>query len=389
MNMTIIAYAQNCEDVLLWRALGHVENGFYVDIGAWSPDEHSVTKLFYEKMWHGVNVEPLPTMFAELLAHRPNDINLFKAVSDIPGQVEFYNIENTGLSTFDSDAAERAKTVIETCSVSLVEVITLADIWRCYIPQDQDVHFLKVDVEGFEEKVLRGSDWKIYRPWIVVVEATVPLTPKLNHQSWEPILIESGYKFVWFDGLNRYYVAKEHGHLEDAFCSQPNVFDDYRSIEAVRLEERALTAEALYQASKARIKELETLHAEIRRDIPLGFAPLKRYFKAKLAPLRKLNEGTQRSLLSRLVLGHSGKPSWLVRRVLFHTSGKPRRFLKRMVFHKDGRPRERFRNWIFSSEYQSLRSAVFPKTRYPKELSSRAIEIKQKLEAMAKAEISK
>lgn len=33
--MTFISFAQNYEDVMLWRALGQVKDGFYVDVGAW------------------------------------------------------------------------------------------------------------------------------------------------------------------------------------------------------------------------------------------------------------------------------------------------------------------------------------------------------------------
>lgn len=33
--MTFVSYAQNFEDVMLYRALKHVEKGFYIDVGAW------------------------------------------------------------------------------------------------------------------------------------------------------------------------------------------------------------------------------------------------------------------------------------------------------------------------------------------------------------------
>ncbi len=32
-----ISHAQNFEDVILWRALKHVQNGFYIDVGAQDP----------------------------------------------------------------------------------------------------------------------------------------------------------------------------------------------------------------------------------------------------------------------------------------------------------------------------------------------------------------
>ena len=56
----MISYAQNFEDVILWRALRDVPNGFYIDIGAGHPVADSVTMHFYEHGWRGINVEPDP-----------------------------------------------------------------------------------------------------------------------------------------------------------------------------------------------------------------------------------------------------------------------------------------------------------------------------------------
>ena len=59
---SFVSYAQNYEDLMLWRALRHVEQGFYVDCGAYDPEEHSVTKAFYERGWSGINIEPVPSL---------------------------------------------------------------------------------------------------------------------------------------------------------------------------------------------------------------------------------------------------------------------------------------------------------------------------------------
>jgi hypothetical protein len=37
------------------------------------------------------------------------------------------------------------------------------------------------------------------------------------------------YRYAWFDGLNRYYVAEEHAELLQHFGVQPNVFDGFIS----------------------------------------------------------------------------------------------------------------------------------------------------------------
>ncbi len=91
----------------------------------------------------------------------------------------------------------------------------------------QDVHWLKIDVEGLEEQVLRGWDSTVLRPWIILIEATVPMSTKLNYEAAELIIVEAGYSFVYFDGLNRFYVAPEHPELASAFTSPPNVFDEF------------------------------------------------------------------------------------------------------------------------------------------------------------------
>ena len=57
--MTFISYAQNFEDIRLWRALKFFENGFYIDVGANDPTHDSVTKAFYDRGWSGINVEPM------------------------------------------------------------------------------------------------------------------------------------------------------------------------------------------------------------------------------------------------------------------------------------------------------------------------------------------
>ena len=104
--MTFVSYAQNFEDVLLWRALGHIDKGFYIDLGASDPDIDSVTRAFYERGWSGINVEPVTEQFRRLTGSRLRDINLRVAVSDVPGTAGLFVMRGTGLSTLDRGLAE-------------------------------------------------------------------------------------------------------------------------------------------------------------------------------------------------------------------------------------------------------------------------------------------
>ncbi len=226
--MTFISYSQNFEDVLLWRALGKVQGGFYIDVGANDPELHSVTKAFYDAGWSGINIEPMPSYAQPFVEQRPRDINLNCAAGSASGEIVLYEVpEMNGWASTDPDvaAAHRADgfEVVE----NRVPLRTLADICAEYVKGE--IHFLKIDVEGFEGEVLKGMDLQRWRPWVLVIEATLPGSRETNHEQWEGLVTPHGYQFVWFDGLNRYYVAQEHADLAAHFGIQPNVFDAFIS----------------------------------------------------------------------------------------------------------------------------------------------------------------
>jgi FkbM family methyltransferase len=278
--MPFISYAQNLEDVMLWRALKHIEKGFYIDVGAWSPNLESVTRAFYEHGWRGINVEPNSEFHDQLQAHRTRDINLRIALSDRPGTFVMNFLSNPGLSTLDEAIAQRHAHTGLTIDKQEVEVTNLATLWKQHVPEGQDVHFLKVDVEGLEEAVLRGNDWSKCRPWILVVEATFPMSQQQSHDAWEPILLAANYCFVYADGLNRFYIANEHAELHPAFKYPPNVFDEFKldaqycaelraqqvlseASLAIKVEsERAKCLESEWDASKNRVGKLTEELAE-------------------------------------------------------------------------------------------------------------------------------
>lgn len=260
--MTFTSYAQNFEDIMLWRALRHVDKGFYVDVGAADPTEDSVTRAFYERGWRGVNIEPVPAYFERLLAARPDDVNLNIVLGDAPGEARFFVVPGTGLSTLVPEVAEAARRNGWRIETTQVERSTLRDI--CARHAKSPIHFLKIDVEGAEHAVLAGADFKTHRPWIVLVESTFPTTQRATHAEWEPLLLAAGYRFVWFDGLSRFYVASErHAELAPHFVLPVNVFDDYvrfdpaseAKLELARSEARDLRAQLAASQEQARASE--------------------------------------------------------------------------------------------------------------------------------------
>ncbi|WP_368562545.1 FkbM family methyltransferase [Pseudoxanthomonas sp. UTMC 1351] len=271
MSTTFVSYAQNFEDVLLWRALKHVESGFYIDIGANSPVIDSVSLAFYEKGWRGVNVEPSLPFINELREQRPHDINLHAALSGTAGLLKFYDIPETGLSTLLEDVAlQHAQSGFQVRE-DWISVVTLDDVLDD-LPQ-ADVHWMKIDVEGAEKQVLEGWKSSSIRPWVVMLEGVEPNSHADSYADWEPFLLQKGYRFVHFDGLNRYYVSERQLHLADAFKVGPNVFDmfclsgtatsTFTSLLSFQLRERADQLSAAEEQARSLIEEQGKLSGAI------------------------------------------------------------------------------------------------------------------------------
>ena len=104
------SYAQNFEDVILERLFKEVEQGFYVDIGAWDPSHLSVTAHFYKKGWNGINVEPIAERLECFQKYRSRDINISAAIATEEGFVNLCVCEKEEyLSTTNAQHAATLK----------------------------------------------------------------------------------------------------------------------------------------------------------------------------------------------------------------------------------------------------------------------------------------
>lgn len=246
--MPMISYAQNFEDVLLWRVLKDIRGGAYVDVGACDPTEGSVTRWFYDRGWAGVNLEPIPELHARLERERRRDINILAAAGAAPGRARLRVVRRSlGYSSLHEAAALPDDLAQDTESIE-VEVVTLDSVLdRLDRPA---VHVLKIDVEGAEAEVLAGLDLRRHRPWILLVEATAPGTQDDVSAGWRGGVEAAGYRHAWFDGLNRWFVAEEQAGLIGRLALPPNVFDDFVTAQLHALSERV--GSAVYDAAEAR-----------------------------------------------------------------------------------------------------------------------------------------
>ena len=243
---------------MLARVFHGRKNGFYVDVGAADPINLSVTKWFYDLGWSGINIEPNKQLFERLAADRPRDTNLECGVGAAVSEASFFEPEIGELSSFDPRAQIAAQKAGMLGTTRPVSVFPLTDLLKRHRKR-RHIDFLKIDVEGWEHEVLKGLDLGLYRPTILVIESTIPQSRAPSHGQWEPLVLAAAYTFVYFDGVNRFYLANENLELKRHFDAPPNALDNFEPYSLVR-------AKAAAEERLKSIHRLESLLSESERD---------------------------------------------------------------------------------------------------------------------------
>ena len=301
--MTLTAYAANLEDVLLWRALGHVPQGRYIDTAAVHPLRDSVTALFYARGWRGLNLAPHPTAALALRKARPADITLTLAAGAQDGRTVQFAAQD-GWTGFDSDHARTLAAAGKTVEQRDMEVRPLAALAGEHL--DGPIHFLRIGAGDAAAAVLAGLDLQRQRPWVIVVHAAAP------DPSWSQPLQAAGYTYVYSDGDNHFYLAAEHASLGAAFTAPPRVADGFVLSEEHRLawptaalHERVAQAELRAAEASRTTTETLTWVREWERAQELALAAAKRvpqleaqdaHQRARIAELEFQLNGTLHSL---------------------------------------------------------------------------------------------
>lgn len=181
------SYSSLGEDNILDWLTGYKDKGTYIDIGANHPDHNNNTKLFYERGWHGINIEPNVDGYKLFLKERPDDVNINTGVGN--GELTYFEGDNTAAgNTFNAETGKE-RGLREGKKIKLTP---LQDIFK----QNGLTHvdFISIDVERFEDNVLRSNDWTKYRADVLCIEGYA-----------YPYLEQFGYKRVFWDGGNCYY----------------------------------------------------------------------------------------------------------------------------------------------------------------------------------------
>lgn len=193
----VVSYSQEGEDRILQRLFEGKTEGFYVDVGAHHPVRFSNTYLFYTLGWRGINIDAMPGSMEPFKKLRPHDINLEEPVSDREELLTYYIFNEPVLNGFSSDLSKERDGINDN-QFHIVDTVelrtkTLEQLLDHNLPENQQIDFLSVDVEGLDLQVLRSNNWLKYMPEVVLVEIYAPSVDLLMKEDIHEYLQSLGY----------------------------------------------------------------------------------------------------------------------------------------------------------------------------------------------------
>jgi FkbM family methyltransferase len=200
-----LSYSQAGEDLILKHIFGkNRRQGLYVDIGCNCPIQKSNTFKLYLKGWSGICVDGNENLIRQFRKIRKRDICLQEIVSDQERDVIFYQDDlNHELSSVDPEIGKDLREGSAGFKEISTRSTTLAKILEKHAGS-RKIDLLCVDVENHDLEVLKGNDFKRFRPEIICAEfhGSIDL---LQASELHTFLKATGYSLLALASPNVYY----------------------------------------------------------------------------------------------------------------------------------------------------------------------------------------
>ena len=206
------SYSQCGEDIIVEYifSLRGIEKPSYIDIGAHDPFFLSNTALFYEKGSRGINVEANKYLLDNFNLKRPNDINLNIGIGAYEGELDFFIMTDSSLSSFSEIEVQELITYGKNLDkVEKIQVKTIHNILLNHC-NEKFPDFLSIDIEGKDLEVLSSINFEISSPKVICVEAAEysPIGAGRRRSELVDFLISKGYYEYANTNLNSIMVEK-------------------------------------------------------------------------------------------------------------------------------------------------------------------------------------
>lgn len=173
-------------DDLIEQYIGF-KNGFFVEAGANNGYSQSNTySLEALKGWHGLLIEPVPSLWQMCKRNRPGSISINAAlVSDEYAsptvELEYANLmtsvsASSGNKAFDAEHIQRGRELEQGAGCGMQMISAPAKTLTQIFDENEvkKIDFMSLDLEGYEVEALKGLDLARYAPERILVEVRDP-----------------------------------------------------------------------------------------------------------------------------------------------------------------------------------------------------------------------
>ena len=192
-------YAEFAEDIMINRIFNNIQDGFYLDIGAYHPIKGSLTYTLHKRGWKGMNIDLSKTSIDLFNIARPKDININCAISNFSGDTHYF--ENSPINqqnSLISNNLEQKKIKIKSYKVD--EILSLNNINK--------VDFINIDTEGNELDILESINYEKTNPYLFTIEENSFFMNNNSKLAKIKFMKEKNYELINIIGVTMFFVKK-------------------------------------------------------------------------------------------------------------------------------------------------------------------------------------
>ena len=207
-------YSQYGEDIIVQSLFKNYDYSklTYLDIGCNHPFRFNNTALLYLNGASGFCIDADQVFFSDYKKYRARDICFNIGIADTEGDLSFYVMNNSTLSTFSEQEylnyirlGYTLKKIIEVPVMRLDSFIK--NHCNGIFPD-----FLSLDVEGLDLDILQSYNWESTKPKVICVEGRSIDDAYINPSTSNitRYLSSVGYALYSFNNLNSIFVDPEY-----------------------------------------------------------------------------------------------------------------------------------------------------------------------------------
>jgi FkbM family methyltransferase len=204
MEYNYTTYAQNFEDIYIYKFFQLFRNYYenfqdwenFIDIGVWEPVQDNVSKHFIDLNWRGLLVEANPDYVERLKKEYSKNQNLKVLNYAVSSSTEesmtlFIPEKTTGWASLNEAHVKQLPETYRKLNVSTITLNKLIELL------DKKIFYIKIDVETYEEEILRT--------FINKSNVVIFVLEGINENIVE-LMLKKDYTYAFNDGINGYFV---------------------------------------------------------------------------------------------------------------------------------------------------------------------------------------